>query len=339
MPPRPPVIAARVPIARTARAPSNDPPMTATLNGANRTPVASAEWPWAPCSASTHSSSGGVVDAVIAAAARFAPASPSARSSAAGSSGSAARASMRMKSARRATPATVPPAASGDPAPSICARVSPSTSSARPPVSVAAPAVSRLRPRAPSRVSGTTSGARANAATAIGTFTRNTHGHPACSVMTPPSSQPEAPPPAAAAVHTPSACRRRWPSGTTAVIVASAAGATAAAPSPWTARAATSTPALRLSPHARDAPAKSARPAMNTVRRPRRSASRPASTRNPANASVYALTTHCRSAGATSRLRWIAGSAIATIVASRTTTNWATHRRAIIAGMTRPYPY
>ena len=81
MPPSPSAIAVRVPRARTARGPRSEPEMTARLNGANSAPVSSAERPWAPCSASTQSSSGGVVEAVSAAAARLAPARPSARSS------------------------------------------------------------------------------------------------------------------------------------------------------------------------------------------------------------------------------------------------------------------
>ena len=51
-------------------------------------------------------------------------------------------------------------------------------------------------------------------------------------------------------------------------------GMVAAAPAPWTNRAAMSTPALGANPHTAEASVKTATPATNRFRRPRRSPSR-----------------------------------------------------------------
>jgi hypothetical protein len=68
---------------------------------------------------------------------------------------------------------------------------------------------------------------------------------------------------------------------------------------------------------------KIAAPSVNRRRRPNRSADRPPSRRNPPNASVYAVTTHCKSPGVKRKSRAIVGSATFVTVASRTTMNWA----------------
>ena len=128
-------------------------------------------------------------------------------------------------------------------------------------------------------------GASAIATTHGTTLTRNTQRHPGPSVIAPPRTQPSAPPPAAAAVHAASARVRLRPSVTVAVSSASAAGETAAAPSPCTARAATSAGALGASPQASDAAPNTANPAIITRRRPARSAARPSSMRKPPNVS------------------------------------------------------
>jgi hypothetical protein len=67
---------------------------------------------------------------------------------------------------------------------------------------------------------------------------------------------------------------------------ASAAGATSAAPSPCAARAASRTPAVDDSPQASDASPNNVIPAMKALRRPARSAQRPAASRNPPNVNV-----------------------------------------------------
>src|SRR4051794_11270643 len=143
----------------------------------------------------------------------------------------------------------------------------------------------------------------------------------------PPSPHPLAPPPAAAAVHTPIERPRSS---------ASAAGVISALPAPWTARRMTSTAGVAARAQPADAAVKSARPATNRRRCPNRSPARPAGISKPPNASVYAVTTHCSVAGPKPRSRSIAGSATATIVVSRTATNWTPQSRAM--AMVRAYP-
>ena len=64
-------------------------------------------------------------------------------------------------------------------------------------------------------------------------------------------------------------------------MIESAAGEAIAAPRPWTARAMISQVSLAASPPASEATEKSAIPIMKTRRRPKKSASRPPSSRKP----------------------------------------------------------
>src|SRR5215207_7151269 len=122
------------------------------------------------------------------------------------------------------------------------------------------------------RDSGSRRGASVAASRPIGTLTNSTHSQPAHSVSMPPSRTPTAPPEPTAAPQTPIALLRSEPSAKSTVTSDSAAGESSAAPRPWTARAATSQPALWASPPASDAAANRIRPATNRRRRPSRSA-------------------------------------------------------------------
>ena len=102
-------------------------------------------------------------------------------------------------------------------------------------------------------------------------------------------------------------------------------GVSAAAPAPWTARAATSGAGPGARAQASDAIPNTASPVANRRRWPSRSPARPATISRPPNASVYALRTHCRPDAENPSDRWISGRAIATIVTSSTTRNWAAH--------------
>src|SRR5918994_3986107 len=209
-----------------------------------------------------------------------------------------------------------------EPQPASLASTSAYTSSDRPTVMETAPAKSKWR--CPSlRDSGSRRGARSAAAMPTGTLTNSTHSQPAHSVSMPPSRTPTAPPEPATAPQTPIALLRSEPSANSTVTSESAAGESSAAPRPWTARAATSQPALCASPPASDAAANRIRPATNRRRRPRMSAIRPPRSRKPPNTSTYALTTHDRSSDENPRSVPIDGSATLTIDASSTTTNWA----------------
>src|SRR3954468_1023561 len=161
----------------------------------------------------------------------------------------------------------------------------------------------------------------------IGTLTNSTHSQPAHWVSMPPSSTPAAPPEPATAPHTPMAVLRSRPSAKRTVTSEKAAGESSAAPRPWTARAEMSHTSLWARPPASEAPAKRMRPAMNSRRRPSRSANRPPSSRKPPKVSVYALTTHDRLSWENSSARPIDGRATLTMEASSTTTNCAAASR------------
>ena len=135
--------------------------------------------------------------------------------------------------------------------------------------------------------------------------------------MIPPRSTPAAAPLPPIAPQIPSALFRSAPSSNVVVMIESVAGDTSAAPRPCTARAATSTPIEPASPHASDAREKSATPAMNTRRRPSRSARRPPSSRNPPKVIAYAISTHCRFESETFSDVLIDGNATLTIETSR----------------------
>ena len=113
-----------------------------------------------------------------------------------------------------------------------------------PAVARTAPSTSGRPPRTGGGPAATARQARASAPAAIGTLTNITHRQPAYSVSRPPIRTPRAPPAAFIALHTPKARTRALPAGNVAVSSASAAGASAAAPMPCTARAATSWPGV-----------------------------------------------------------------------------------------------
>ena len=243
---------------------------------------------------------------------------PGRRSSPGGRSGFGERRWMRAKRTSSRRP---PPTGRTHP------RLSPSSTAPRPRVKVSAPG--RSSPPSPRGSSeGNTRPASAAPASPIGTLTANTHSQPGPLVIRPPSTQPDAPPPAAAAVQIASARGGRRRRARSRRAARAPTARTSAAPAPCTARAAISAAAVGASAQANEAAAKISSPLRNARRAPYRSATRPASSSPPPKVSVYAPSTHCRSAGSNPRSRRMAGSAIATIVTSRTTTNCATQRSA-----------
>ncbi len=147
-------------------------------------------------------------------------------------------------------------------------------------MTVTAPAMSGEPSCAP-RLSRTRRGARANASTPTGTLTKKIHSQPRYFVSTPPASTPTAAPEPPIAPQIPSALFRSAPSSKVVMMIESAAGEMIAAPKPWTAREAISTPSDEASPQANEAVVNTITPARNTRRRPSRSAARPPSSRNP----------------------------------------------------------
>jgi hypothetical protein len=115
----------------------------------------------------------------------------------------------------------------------------------------------------------------------MGTLTKNTQRQDRYVVSTPPAISPTAAPPMLMAAYTPMARLRGGPSGNVVVTRDSAAGATMAPPTPWIARAASSQAWLVANPPNREAAANRMMPAMNTLRRPRMSPTRPPSSSSP----------------------------------------------------------
>ena len=95
----------------------------------------------------------------------------------------------------------------------------------------------------------------------------------------------------AVALHAVTA-RARLPGGKPWRTSASDAGTIAAAPTPWIARAAISTPTEGAAAASAEARVKITIPATYTRRRPYRSAKRPARIINAANVMLYAFSTH-----------------------------------------------
>ena len=100
-------------------------------------------------------------------------------------------------------------------------------------------------------------------------------------MSTPPRSTPTAPPPDITKPKKPIALARSVGSWKSPTISESATAETAAPPRPWTARPATSSPAVGASPQATDATTKATTPPRKTRRLPSRSPSRPESSRKP----------------------------------------------------------
>jgi hypothetical protein len=100
-------------------------------------------------------------------------------------------------------------------------------------------------------------------------------------VSAPPSRTPAAPPLPEAAPQIPSATFRSRPSSKVVVRIESAAGESSAAPSPCSERKAISEPSDQARPSRRELIVNRSRPATNSRRRPRRSASRPPSRSTP----------------------------------------------------------
>ena len=107
------------------------------------------------------------------------------------------------------------------------------------------------------------------------------HRQPGPLTSGPPISHAAAAPMAPRAPQIPSALFRSAPSVKVVEMIDRAVGVMMAAPAPWTTRAARSVAGDQASPHMSDAAVKSRTPAMNTRRRPSRSAARPPSRSRP----------------------------------------------------------
>ena len=141
-------------------------------------------------------------------------------------------------------------------------------------------------PRAPgSRDSATRVSVTHTAPTPIGTLTRKIASQPMCSTTTPPTSGPIATAAPVVAPQIPNAVPRSGPWKACAMSASDVANI-AAPPTPCRPRARFSNVGVPAAAHRTDAAVKSTRPAVKTRRRPRRSASAPAVSRNAASDSA-----------------------------------------------------
>ncbi len=116
----------------------------------------------------------------------------------------------------------------------------------------------------------------------IGTLMKKIQFQLTCSVRRPPTSGPIASAMAETPAQMPIA-RPRSRGAKVAVMMESVAGFISAPPRPCTTRAPIRKPPLGASPHASEAPVKTARPTMKMSRLPRKSASLPPTSMNAAN--------------------------------------------------------
>jgi hypothetical protein len=135
------------------------------------------------------------------------------------------------------------------------------------------------------------------------------------------------------APHKPIASARSRRSRNTFEISDSVEGNTIAAPTPITARAAISASVLSVSPPARLAKPKTARPASSIPLRPNRSERLPRASTEAANSRLNASTTHCSCESDACSSRTSVGSATLTIVVSRLITNAASSSEIRISGL------
>ena len=121
--------------------------------------------------------------------------------------------------------------------------------------------------------------------TPTGTLMRKIQPQCRCWLIRPPSAGPVARASAPAAAQMPMAMLRSLTLVNAVMMMASVAGISRAAPMPWMARLAMSTPPLPASPAASEDSVKTAMPARNSLRRPNTSASLPPTSSNPATVS------------------------------------------------------
>src|SRR4051794_2667984 len=159
--------------------------------------------------------------------------------------------------------------------------------------------------------------ARTTASTPSGMLIRKTRRQLYSSTSAPPSGGPSPAASAAAAPHRPTACERRS-AGNACTTSASEAGTSSAAPAACSTRAAVSIETEDATPQKSEATVKTTIPVVNIRRLPKRSASRPDTTRNAANTMLYAFSTHdSDSIELPWNDDWMLGNATLTIVASR----------------------
>ena len=211
----------------------------------------------------------------------FAPVSVRRLKMLSGTSGERERSSMAMKAAMSTAESTNAPIVLPEVHPLLVVCVRPYTSAMRLAVTVTAPAASKCCSIPSARDSATKRGTKNSAISAIGRLTKKTASQLTYSVSTPPSSTPMAAPEPAIPPRMPSALFRSAPSLNVTKVIEKTDGERIAPAAPWARRAAMSMPGLVDSPAQSEVAKNSARPTMNSRRRPSRSPARPPRSRKP----------------------------------------------------------
>lgn len=203
-----------------------------------------------------------------------------------GTKGCWCRPSTQMNSPMRTAPTISELRTNGEPHGWESVETMPYTSATKPPVTVRAPAQSRLGRSSSASDSAITSRATTRTSTPIGSLMNRIHRQDSRSVSTPPATTPVAAPAPATALHTPRARVRALGSVKVVVRIVSVAGDSTAPPNPCSALAPISSPPVWAKPPSSDISENSPTPIRNSRRRPHRSAARPPSSRKPAKVSV-----------------------------------------------------
>ena len=227
---------------------------------------------------------------------------------------------LRTQTTDNASSATI----AGDPQPHELPSTSARTSAVSPADSAAMPGMSTWCSVVSSRDSRVAKSVTATAPTATGRFRKKIARQDTYSASAPPTTGPIASASADTPAQVPIALPRSS-AGKAFVMIESVAGIMNAAPTPCTARPATSQAWSGARPMAALESAKTTTPKRNMRRRPKMSPSRPPVTSRTANVSVYALTVHSRPESVAPRSSWMEGSATFTTVLSSMIMNSAKH--------------
>ena len=187
-----------------------------------------------------------------------------------GNIGSLLRNSTTTNAITSTTPAASESKTSGAAQPIVWARISPNTSPNRP--VEASPSPGRSSPRSGPWLSSSRRIATTDSATPTGTLIQKIQCQEAASITAPPTSGPSATAIPLIPDQTPRAMPRRW-GGNASASKVRVSGVTIAPPTPWSARAAISSPVVGARAAAAEDAVNSAIPAMNIRLRPKRSPS------------------------------------------------------------------
>ena len=259
--------------------------MITTVAGRKRTPASSGLKPRMFCMYSARKKNIASIPNETMNATTFAPRNCFERSASKSTTGAADRRSIATNAAPEATLSASSPMIPGEPQPQALPSTSANTSAVSDTVSAAMPGTSTVRPTVSSRDSSAANSVTATAPTATGRLRKKIARQETSSVSQPPSSGPAASAIADTPAHVPIALPRSS-GGNALEMIERVPGIMNAAPTPWSARDATSQPSDGAKPIVAEASENTTTPPRNMRRRPKMSPSRPPVTSSTANVSV-----------------------------------------------------